>query len=166
MFRHLRREWQDRPTIGCLDGLSHLLGAEDHQVAAYLVCHNERTARCNYNFNAYAPYADLTPKTRTRTTIEFREAAGTLDAVWIGIWAKICVGIVEFCLYSTGDTFEAVLVRLAAAESNPGTYDVIDFLQDIGRVYEAAYVEKKLRNVPGKWWLPCAPATAAPAASP
>lgn len=116
--------------------------------------------RLNYNFNAYN--FQVTGDFELRLTIEFREAAGSLNPSWIATWARVCSRIVEFCLQAEEHTFAEILMRVLEAElafesTEIVRYDIIDLLTDLGLSDESRFVEQRIllgnKNV---FWFPCA----------
>ncbi|KAL1847508.1 hypothetical protein Daus18300_013930 [Diaporthe australafricana] len=117
--------------------------------------------RLNYNFSAYN--FQVSGDFELRMTIEFREAAGSLDPSWIATWARICSRVVEFCLQTEEHTFIDILMRVLEAElafeSNEEgpRYDVIDLLNDLSLSDEARFVEERiLLEDKNAFWFPCA----------
>ncbi|KAI1131726.1 hypothetical protein F5Y10DRAFT_285671 [Nemania abortiva] len=109
--------------------------------------------RSNYNFAAY----DLDIRhIDAKRTIEFREAAGTLDADLIVLWSKICIGIMRFCRDANAADFLTVLERVVREEERQRfvdpqaddntMYDVCDLLEDICLFAEAATVRRFEQN--------------------
>ncbi|KAI0964874.1 putative amidoligase enzyme-domain-containing protein [Xylaria arbuscula] len=96
--------------------------------------------------------ASLTPGALERT-VEFRLGEGSLEPEWISTWAKICVGIFKFALYSSPSQFIDVLTDCDRATKEDGCYDIIDFLDDIGLIVEAEIAEKRLMANKDQWDL-------------
>ncbi|KAI3318974.1 hypothetical protein HD806DRAFT_525879 [Xylariaceae sp. AK1471] len=68
-----------------------------------------------------------------KPTIEFRQAAGSLDDQWVILWAKICLALCGSAVVeSSDDDFFQLLYDCAKGEEKPWTYDVFDLLHDIG----------------------------------
>ncbi|KAI1434558.1 hypothetical protein GGR50DRAFT_401518 [Xylaria sp. CBS 124048] len=122
--------------------------------------------RLNYNFQAYDPDTISVAEKfgygyrfGAKRTIEFREAGGSLDAEWIVTWARICVGIVDFCRGAITEEYMRVLFRVMAEEDrrrevarHPEAYkdagdedefDVCDLLEDLGLDIEADIVRRR-----------------------
>ncbi|KAI0600132.1 putative amidoligase enzyme-domain-containing protein [Biscogniauxia sp. FL1348] len=114
--------------------------------------------RLNYNFEAYAPeglgerygYA-------CRRTLEFREAAGSLDPEWIALWARVCVGVARWCRDADPRDYVALLEELARwddedrdrdrdREADQVSFDVCDLLDRIGLEAEAEGVRRRERR--------------------
>ncbi|KAL2259146.1 hypothetical protein VTK26DRAFT_7274 [Humicola hyalothermophila] len=116
--------------------------------------------RCNYNFKSYREFNTKGYWPLLKRTVEFREAAGSLDPDWVATWARICVGIFRFSRSASDARFMAVIDRLEKAESEamlgtPHRYDLISFLADLGLVAESLFLEKKLRDDPVRgFWYP------------
>ena len=153
------------PSESCtsvVDGLSVLCQQEMYAETARAV--NELSGyigqRFNYNLLAYE-FQDL-GDLEIRRTVEFREAAGSLDPPWVAAWSRICSRIVEFCLEATEGVFVDVLMRVVEAElafevsGEEMRYDVVDLLNDLGLRDEAKLVEKILMGDRDVFWFPCA----------
>ncbi|KKY39763.1 hypothetical protein UCDDA912_g00249 [Diaporthe ampelina] len=153
------------PSESCtsvVDGLSVLCQQEMYAETARAV--NELSGyigqRFNYNLLAYE-FQDL-GDLEIRRTVEFREAAGSLDPPWVAAWSRICSRIVEFCLEATEGVFVDVLMRVVEAElafevsGEEMRYDVVDLLNDLGLRDEAKLVEKILMGDRDAFWFPCA----------
>lgn len=146
-----------------LDGLSLLCQPEmyadttraAHELSGYV------GQRFNYNLLAYEFVSS--GEVEMRRTVEFREAAGSLDPAWVAAWARICSRIVGFCLDAEETEFVEVLMRALEAElafeadGGGSRYDVVDLLNDLGLRDEAKFVEEKIlmgdKNI---FWFPCA----------
>ncbi|KAI1143333.1 hypothetical protein F5Y05DRAFT_421003 [Hypoxylon sp. FL0543] len=152
------------------EGLAQIASAPSALVAAELLVPAPEYMRLNYNFSFYrlaslrgAGAGDKDAAyTANLRTIEFREAAGTLDARWILTWACICVGMVRWARCASVSDFMDVLDRIIAQEERElrrlaasgapyeaqerdeaARYDVCDLLEDIGLFAEAAWVRKR-----------------------
>ncbi|KAG7058914.1 hypothetical protein JMJ77_0006283 [Colletotrichum scovillei] len=118
----------------------------------------------NYKFKAYDFYSleHLAPQdgNGTRTTyptkdhtIEFREAAGSLDVEWIATWARICCRLLEWSRDAEPTEFMCVMRLLAWAQEEEGAqYDVVDLLIDLGLITEARFCEDRLQQGEAAWW--------------
>ncbi|WYZ42786.1 hypothetical protein EsH8_VI_000485 [Colletotrichum jinshuiense] len=154
-----------------MSGVRDLLGAD--MTAAQigeLMRHRFIPKHINYKFDGYSLHAvrDQKPKggdTPPRTgmwinsrntkmnTVEFREAAGTLDAEWVATWARICCRLLEWSRDAAPAEYMAVIRLLAWAQEEEGAnYDVIDFLVDLGLLTEARFCEKRLAKGEAAWW--------------
>ncbi|KAF4414194.1 hypothetical protein CFRS1_v008421 [Colletotrichum fructicola] len=88
-------------------------------------------------------------------TVEFREAAGTLDMEWITAWAKICCRLLEWSRDVAPAEYMGVIRLLAWAQEEEGAegeYDVVDFLVDLGLVAEARVCEERLHKGDAVFW--------------
>ncbi|RYC55119.1 hypothetical protein CHU98_g11091, partial [Xylaria longipes] len=113
----------------------------------------EKGDRANYNFGAYA-LGSLGFDEGWKRTIEFREAAGSLDPDWIITWANICVGILRFCRDASVIDFITVLERVVreeerqrTANDDEGMYDVCDLLEDMCLFTEATTIRERERKL-------------------
>lgn len=165
-FLHIRRPAygvDEETCLPVLDGLRALCRPEMYEKATRAVhevlINNIR--RANYNCTAYG-FRDVGSAAR-RMTVEFREAAGSLDPSWVAAWARTACRIVEFCLDADEERFVDVLMRVLEAElafgANGGVsrYDVVDLLTDLGLPEDAKFVEKSiLMGDKTLFWFPCA----------
>ncbi|KAI1279236.1 hypothetical protein F5Y07DRAFT_397331 [Xylaria sp. FL0933] len=141
-------------------GLATILGVDSAAALATLLIspgedlqEDEYAPRLNYNFQAYAPF-NLGSEIRDseRRTVEFREAAGSLDPEWIVTWSRICVGIMRFCRDASVSDFISVLEKVVRQEERVRDgkemkYDVCDLLEDMGLFAEAAIVRRREREL-------------------
>ncbi|KAI6093968.1 putative amidoligase enzyme-domain-containing protein [Hypoxylon rubiginosum] len=159
------------PKVSTWQGVDEIMSCNSALTAATLL-QGARQVRTNYNFNHYIEdYLDEVFDDDVSTnprTIEFREAEGTLDARWITMYMRICVGIVRFArrsgvmdyftvLEKISEQEERDLVRKEALAGGAETYefeerdeaeryDVCDLLEDICLFVEAAFVRKRENN--------------------
>ncbi|OTB01880.1 hypothetical protein M426DRAFT_14034 [Hypoxylon sp. CI-4A] len=101
-------------------------------------------SRPNYSISPYACYnlpGSLFPK-----TIEFREAAGTTSGRWAEIWARICVGLVDFAIHAPVHEYMDVIFKVDRAASGGAPYDVIDLLNQFGLASEALFAEQRIKE--------------------
>ncbi|KAI1872452.1 hypothetical protein JX265_005332 [Neoarthrinium moseri] len=92
------------PTIE--NGLKELIKCTEATTSARLMLTNQAGA-CAYNFWSYI-FADSRP--HAPPTIEFRQAAGSMNTLWITAWAKICTRVCEYAAFEMDDD---ELARLA-----------------------------------------------------
>ncbi|KAK4229064.1 hypothetical protein QBC38DRAFT_473623 [Podospora fimiseda] len=157
---------QEREQSELLRGVSYLMASPtDKDAARLLKCiwRENGPSRTNYNFRFYLskkamePLANFSSEENTfpddefdlpdRTTIEFREATASLNPHWIMVWASICVGFFRTAKYATNKHFWTLIHRLNSAEQRPGSYDMVDFLGDMGMPGAARFIEIKLRGL-------------------
>lgn len=105
-----------------------------------------------YNFMNYSleNYGTLVPE--ESTTIELREAGGTLDPAWICVWAKIACRLLEWSRDACDADFFRVVRLLAWAQEEGGHYDIVDFLVDLNLLAEARYCEERLERGAEAWF--------------
>ncbi|KAI0542610.1 hypothetical protein GGR58DRAFT_525106 [Xylaria digitata] len=79
-------------------------------------------------------------------TIEFRQAAGSLDEDWVVVWAKICLALCgPVVVDSPDDQFFQLLYDCVRSDRKKCKYNVFDLLHDIGiRREEIAFVHRRL----------------------
>ncbi|KAI0842268.1 putative amidoligase enzyme-domain-containing protein [Hypoxylon sp. FL0890] len=155
--------------VTTVKGIAEIASASSAMVAAELLVPSREHIRLNYNFAfyrlAHMRSADgMGPYSTNYRTIEFREAAATLDAQWIEIWARICVGMLSWACRASVHGFMVVIGRimaqeerelrrlaaagasyLAQAQDEADRYDVCDMLEDLGLFTEAAWIRKRER---------------------
>ncbi|KAI0404894.1 hypothetical protein F4802DRAFT_615303 [Xylaria palmicola] len=145
-----------------LAGLAALLGADSGAAVGAMLLPEPGEERLNYNFAGYALVRLLWAG--TLRTLEFREAAGSLDAAWVAAWARICVGVVRFCRDASPRRFGALLDKIVAEEERQqrqrdgddkdgddkddgkDVYDVCDLLEDMCLFAEAETVRRRERT--------------------
>lgn len=164
-------DWAGRllePTTATLEGLFEISSCQSAMAVAMLL-KGPDDVRANYNFNKYIDHFLLDDQgqnwnSENSRTIEFREAGGSLDADWIEMWARICVGIVGYARDTMArDFFDMLFVlfeqeerdfRIEALEARSNLnieelvdlseeeerrFDVIDMLFEMGLYGEAAW---------------------------
>ncbi|KAI1659874.1 putative amidoligase enzyme-domain-containing protein [Daldinia decipiens] len=155
------------PITSGIQGIANL-AACDSAVAVATLLEGPFCRRLNYNFKHYSAPALTDDReegfmSANSRTIEFREAAGTLDAKWISTWARVTTGLVRFARRASPVDFLAVLDRLIeqeerdiaikAAKANrtydpadyreEDRYDVCDLLEDVGLFADAALIRRR-----------------------
>ncbi|KAM0287802.1 hypothetical protein ACHAQH_000334 [Verticillium albo-atrum] len=105
-----------------------------------------------YNFVNYSleTYDALVPP--RPTTIELREAGGTLNPEWVCVWARIACRLLEWSRDACDADFFRVVRLLAWAQEEGGQYDVVDFLVDLNLLAEARYCEGRLERGAEAWF--------------
>lgn len=140
----------DHPSTTLREGVGELLSCHSTQAIGTLLT-GFNSQRLNYNFRNYAPSHRGWDGENIRT-VEFREAGGTLDAGWAVVWAKICVGVADWCRKAPPLQLLEVVDRLAEQEdrdqsgveqSDEERYDVCDFLDDLCLFAEAEFVRQR-----------------------
>jgi len=98
----------------CLrDGFTHIERCQTLSELATML-RSDATRTLTYNYSDYQRAEEELPL--GKATVEYREAAGTLNPAWAVTWAQICVGIFRFACGAPRKLFREVLVRLARAE--------------------------------------------------
>lgn len=127
-----------------------LLSAPTAPVVAILMdhSHNDRLA---YNFHAYlnSYYRRPNSLNQSKRTIEFRQAAGTVDAEEIIAYAKIAVRICECASMATTDDLWKMIGDLVVGEKDSNWYDIFDFLVDLKLEPEARVIERRMARERG-----------------
>ncbi|KAH0426531.1 hypothetical protein CcaCcLH18_10288 [Colletotrichum camelliae] len=150
-----------------MSGVRDLLAADVTSAQIGEMMRNVIGKHINYQFDGYAVgyMQTIGAMEREETgrmffnakhdTVEFREAAGTLDVEWIGAWAKICCRLLEWSRDVTPAEYMGVIRLLAWAQEEEGAegeYDVVDFLVDLGLVAEARLCEERLHKGDAVFW--------------
>ncbi|KAF3762890.1 hypothetical protein M406DRAFT_72863 [Cryphonectria parasitica EP155] len=128
-----------RSILGCVE---EILSATQPEVVARLMQAPPNTSsKPAYSFANYdqqQPFPNS--NSEIKKTVEFRQAAGTVDADEIITFAKLAIGLADFACSSDLDTFWSVILKCAQADANTTaqgkdkttSYDVFNFLADIG----------------------------------
>ncbi|OTA94863.1 hypothetical protein M434DRAFT_394377 [Hypoxylon sp. CO27-5] len=101
-------------------------------------------SRGAYNFNNYDSRLIMRPNKDTKKTVEFRQAAGSLDGRWVSTYAKICVGIGRFAEVAAEGRMWRLIYDCHCADVGKAEYDVLDLLLDLGLTEEAEIVQYRL----------------------
>ncbi|KAI0444657.1 hypothetical protein F4803DRAFT_572652 [Xylaria telfairii] len=132
-FLTFYQPWHDGlPTgIEMMDGARMILSARDTAEIARMVSFRN-------NFRGAYNFANMESERRggsgpRKPTIEFRQAAGSLDSSWIVLWAKICLALNgPAVVESSDDDFFQLLYNCEEGFYLPRKYDIFDLLHDIG----------------------------------
>ncbi|KAI5861473.1 hypothetical protein GGS23DRAFT_576945 [Durotheca rogersii] len=139
------------PDIGVFAGLAEIFSASS-SCTLQLLHRVSRNERPNYNFDSYAcPIAQSRPF--EQHTVEFRQAAGTLDGAWVEVWARICVGLTHFAIHAPVPEYLSVMYHLHEAQAEGAPYNVIDLLDEVGLFAEAEFAAKRLARYKKEWGL-------------
>ncbi|RYP69616.1 hypothetical protein DL769_005236 [Monosporascus sp. CRB-8-3] len=99
-------------------------------------------ARAAYNFSWYESADTEIPQ--ERTTIEFRQARGTLNPESVVLWARVVTSLCYTACAADIDRYSSLVACCAHAEEYPDEYDVWDLLVDIGLSREAARLQDQI----------------------
>ncbi|RYP15444.1 hypothetical protein DL767_010324 [Monosporascus sp. MG133] len=161
----------DHASVTARDGAAEILGCR-YAGAVGALLGPARSGRLNYNFRHYVPeyynfnYGpdggdvdaddDDGHDDDNIRTVEFREAAGSLDGGgWVRVWTEICVGIVDWCRKASAVDYLELLDRVAAQEDRDQSgveqtdeerYDVCDLLDDMCLFAQAEWVRQRERR--------------------
>ncbi|KAI1414816.1 hypothetical protein F5Y13DRAFT_197347 [Hypoxylon sp. FL1857] len=151
-------------------GIAEITASESALAVAELLSHSDEHRRLNYNFAFYRDFhlrgaATAGPESQNLRTIEFREAAGSLDAQWVSMWMRVCAGIIGWTRSAPARDIMVVLDKILAQEQrelrrlaagglaykakeqdDAHRYDVCDLLDDIGLFPEAGWIRKRERE--------------------
>ncbi|XDG06245.1 hypothetical protein ABKA04_005860 [Annulohypoxylon sp. FPYF3050] len=139
--------------IGVFAGIIPLYSGLTSCVIEWLLRASDRP---NYSFSPYSCFIIEDRETRPGT-IEFREAAGTVDGEWAETWARICVGLTQFAIHAPVEEYLSVLVNINRAACGGAPYDVLDLLDEAGLFAEAVVVERRLMKNKEEWGLKVMP---------
>ncbi|KAI1173418.1 hypothetical protein F4777DRAFT_600703 [Nemania sp. FL0916] len=106
------------------------------------------TWECSDTWECHQAWGYPKSEANSIPTIEFRQAAGSLDEKWIVAWAKICLALNGPAVVESSDKdFFQLLHNCLKAKELPKEYDVFDLLHDIGLGREDINtVYKRLHN--------------------
>ncbi|RBR07676.1 uncharacterized protein FIESC28_10575 [Fusarium coffeatum] len=138
-------------------GIAELLACDVgvHQIA-YLMTERDGSKTYKYHTTNWTGQSanELFPLRRrdTHPTIESRLASGSLDAEWVVTWIKIQCRMLEWARDADSSQFMNVLCKLSDDDhSKECTYDVLDFLRDIGMYTELKHCQERLRRADEAW---------------
>lgn len=131
--------WVDDNQMGPC-GARRLASVEDMDTLLHLVTSIRLGQRLAYNFSNLR-YQDNPNSYRPRT-IEFRQHAGTTDAVEMTNWVRVCGNLV---LFANNDDAKVVRVVRQAVEGSIllGSFDVLDLMRAIGAKTEAQWYARR-----------------------
>ncbi|KAI1769821.1 putative amidoligase enzyme-domain-containing protein [Hypoxylon cercidicola] len=113
----------------------------DNAPSISLLQNNFIWERSAYNFEAYKG-STYYNNDGSKRTIEFRQAAGTLDADEVIAYCKIAVGLADFASRTDPNELFKMALDFSDAEENPKWYDVFDLLFDVGLAEEALVIQR------------------------
>ncbi|KAI1458193.1 putative amidoligase enzyme-domain-containing protein [Annulohypoxylon moriforme] len=146
-------EYKASKDIGVWAGIREIFSCSTSCVIEWLLRAGDRP---NYSLAVYSCFG-LDKRGTRPGTIEFREAAGTVDGLWAETWARICVGLTNFAIHAPVEKYLAVLSNIDRAADEGGdegaAYDVLDLLDQVGLSAEAELVEKRLLENEKEWGL-------------
>ncbi|KAF4417834.1 hypothetical protein FACUT_12007 [Fusarium acutatum] len=137
-------------------GVTELLACDVgvHQVA-HLMCDNT-TLEKYYSYNWKGLLMDeIAPIVgkETHGTVESRLATGSLDAEWIVTWIKIQCRMLEWARDADPSQLMRVIGKLSQDDvSREYTYDVLDFLRDLGMYTELKHCQERLLRAEEAWF--------------
>ncbi|KAF5622041.1 uncharacterized protein FTJAE_11090 [Fusarium tjaetaba] len=137
-------------------GVTELLACDVgvHQVA-HLMCDNTTASKYySYNWKGQSMHeiAPLVGK-ETHGTVESRLATSSLDAEWIVIWIKIQCRMLEWARDADPSQLMRVIGKLSQDDvSRECTYDVLDFLRDLGMYTELKHCQERLLRAEEAWF--------------
>ncbi|KAF5623451.1 hypothetical protein F52700_10073 [Fusarium sp. NRRL 52700] len=137
-------------------GVTELLACDMgmHQVA-HLLCDNTTLGKY-YSYNWKGQLGDeIAPMVgkETHGTVESRLAAGSLDAEWIVTWIKIQCRMLEWARDADPSQLMRVIGKLSQDDiSRECTYNVLDFLRDLGMYTELRHCQERLLRAEEAWF--------------
>ncbi|KAI2641676.1 hypothetical protein GGS26DRAFT_536397 [Hypomontagnella submonticulosa] len=140
-FGHSR--FAARSDADILQGAAELLRCQTAHAVQQLM----GFGRGAYNFEHYQEYGDiLLRRISSKRTVEFRQAAGSLNGDWVSTYARICVGMVRFAHTAPIGDLWRVVYDCHCEETYNTQYDVLDLLLDLGLCEEAKTVQYRLET--------------------
>ncbi|KAI1397975.1 hypothetical protein F4819DRAFT_490053 [Hypoxylon fuscum] len=100
-------------------------------------------SRSAYNFQAYNN-DEYGRATSGKRTIEFRQAAGTVEPDEVVAHCKIACRLADFASSLSTAELYMMIVDLVECEEHPEWYDVFDLLYDLGLVKEALVIQRQI----------------------
>ncbi|KAF4464391.1 hypothetical protein FALBO_8775 [Fusarium albosuccineum] len=93
-------------------------------------------------------------KRKGHLTVESRSAGGSLDAEWVPTWAKIQCRLLEWARDAEPSTLMKVVGKLTKDDQSGDTctYDVLDFLRDLGMYTEVHVCKQRLERAEEAWF--------------
>ncbi|KAI1798859.1 hypothetical protein F4811DRAFT_569084 [Daldinia bambusicola] len=79
-----------------------------------------------------------------KRTIEFRQAASTVDPIEVVTYARIAVGLCQFAASASHNDLMQIILDCEIAEGNPSWFDVYDLLAEVGLTPEAKIMQAVL----------------------
>lgn len=145
LFPRIRKRGmlQERPRIPAarlLGNVTELMSCPDALTIARLMTTPHLPLRIAYNFQNYTGGAD----TDEKPTVEFRQAAGTVNADNLVAWVMVVLNLTSVAVLTDERSFSGFLQRCAAGAEDPGVYDVFDLLIDIHLPRTAQYIQSTL----------------------
>ncbi|KAF9772999.1 hypothetical protein IL306_009261 [Fusarium sp. DS 682] len=139
-------------------GVAELMACDvgAHQIAHLMCDHNTLQKYYSYNWKGQLG-EEMQPKIPkdTHGTVESRLAGGSLDAEWIVTWIKIQCRMLEWARDAEPSQLMRVLGNLSRDDvSDECTYDVLDFLRDLGLYTELKHCQERLLRA-GEAWFEC-----------
>ncbi|RFN51588.1 hypothetical protein FIE12Z_4165 [Fusarium flagelliforme] len=139
-------------------GIAELLACDvgAHQIA-YLMTERDGSKNYKYHSTNWTGQStnELFPlrKRNTHPTIESRLASGSLDAEWVVTWIKIQCRMLEWARDADPAQFMSILCKLSDDDhSEECSYDVLDFLRDIGMYTELKHCHERLHRADEAWY--------------
>ncbi|KAI1458842.1 hypothetical protein F4805DRAFT_473846 [Annulohypoxylon moriforme] len=116
-----------------LEAVAEILRATSREVVGQLV---RTRRRSNYSF------LDLVLE--RKRTIEFRQAAATVDPAEVVSRTRVAVSLCEFAANATEEQFQKLFFDLASAETDPRWIDIYDLLAELDLRPEARVIHAAL----------------------
>lgn len=135
--------------LGTFHGLREIFSATSSCVVQRLLMSSDRP---NYNLEKYACY-NLTAPDEMAPTVEFREAAGSMDARWVETWARIAHGLTSWAIHASVDEYLKVVVHCEQGSRGEIEYDVVDLLDETCLFSESQVAEERIRDNLEEWEL-------------
>ncbi|CAJ2509284.1 Uu.00g143100.m01.CDS01 [Anthostomella pinea] len=127
---------------GIMDGCRQILRTTEPEAVAELMA--LPLSRGAYNFKNCS--YESTEPAHGKRTVEFRQAAGSLDEDWVVLWARICLALCGSAVQATDEEFFQLLYDCVLSDFSEERYNVFDFLYDIGMEDDVERIHTRIRD--------------------
>lgn len=134
---------------GTFHGLGQIFSARSSCIIERLLASAERP---NYSIEKYSCHVTSYPD-EMAPTLEFREAAGSMDAAWVTTWARICHGLATWALNASLYEYLEVVTHCDSGQIGEIRYDVVDLLGDVSLATESRAAESRIQKNMDSWGL-------------
>ncbi|KAI0884319.1 uncharacterized protein GGS22DRAFT_189448 [Annulohypoxylon maeteangense] len=132
-FHNVKQSLEDFTPAPMMEAVSEILkSTHRHHIVELTRCPNRPT----YSFLRLAMYS--------KKTIEFRQAAGTIDPAEVVSRARIAVRLCEFAANATQEDLYTMFYDFALVEADPAWIDFYDLFVDLGLRPEARVIHAVL----------------------
>jgi hypothetical protein len=148
-------DWDPNPQLeedswGVWGGVNRIYQAKSTCEVAFLL---NADLRLTFSIGSHAScgyMSDMKKGMWEKKTLEWRQADGSMDARWVYTYLRIVVGTVRFAIQASATDFLNVIANCEKFEEG-GSYDVVDFLEEIGLVAESKVASRRLHQLRAEW---------------